>query len=305
MKGGLANLTTVGFLTENRIGVHLYETSSGDRVWFNKLLIFDIASQKTLANRNDFPCAVLWVNGNIVCLESRHADIYDQNLNLLAHYLPSLDPKRDSMLEFVARNGMVHISPDQLWMSVPVNGSSEVLSTHTFKPVYAVPGTIKVLGNDHWVVQRTPEFHFTEQSVTGSELEDVRPWPEIPNYLGSNMLFVMTNKLRMHIEDEEGHLLHDLGKTSVGSDCVVPDHIGRRFAYEVFIEKAWDWSGTAQYKKLRLRVFETATGKEIFHMDEVPSEDEPTFEHYLALSPSGMRLAVIRNGILKIYELPR
>jgi hypothetical protein len=109
----------------------------------------------------------------------------------------------------------------------------------------------------------------------------------------------------MKIEDEEGHLLHSLGKTPAGYLFVTPDRIGRHFATEVFVGKFWDISGTAQYKKIVVRVFETATGKEIFHIEEVPSEYETTFKHYIALSPSGTRLAVIRNGVLKIYELPR
>jgi hypothetical protein len=38
-------------------------------------------------------------------------------------------------------------------------------------------------------------------------------------------------------------------------------------------------------------------------MEDVPSAKEPTWAHYVALSPSGRRVAVIRNGILKVYDV--
>ncbi len=304
VKRGVANLTTVGFVTENKIGVHLYERADGI-AWFNKLLVFDVGSQKTLINRDDFPCPIIWVNNRLLCFESRHADIYDENLNLLAHYQPDFSLDLSSALNFVARIGLVKVSPDQLQISVPVGGETEIVSMRDFNPVRRIPGKILALGNDHWIVRKTLELKFTEETVTDADVKDVRALSDIPTYLSSNALFRLTNRRRMNIENEEGHLLHSLGKTPAGSYFVAPDRIGRRFVYEVFVAKSWDISGTAQYKKIVLRVFEIVTGKEIFHLEEVPSEDEPTFEHYVALSPNGTRLAVIRNGVLKIYELPR
>lgn len=300
VKRAVANDTTLGFITENLIGVQIHE--SHGTASFTKLLIFDIANQRILANRDDFPCFVIWANGNLVCFYARHADIYDENLNLLAHYQPDFNITPGTALNFVARNHMVKVSPDQLLMSVPLGGTTEIVSLRHLSPIHRIPGNIIALGNDRWVAEKSFGSHFKEETYLDSQLIDLRFLPELPIYLNKNALLM--NQRRMNIEDEKGHILRRLGKTPVGFEFIAPDRIGRRFVQEVFVAKVWDFSGTAQYKKISLRVFETATGKEIFHMKEVPSEDEPTFEHYAALSPNGTRLAVIRRGVLKIYELP-
>jgi hypothetical protein len=124
---GIANNTTLGFITENQIGVNLYQNDR--RAWLSKLLIFDIANQKTLTNHDDFSCPIIFAHGNLLCFQPGQVDIYDQRLSLLEHYQPTFGPNFDSTLDSAASHDMVHVSPDQLWISILVGGASEILST--------------------------------------------------------------------------------------------------------------------------------------------------------------------------------
>jgi hypothetical protein len=298
---GIANSTTLGFITETRIGVHLYQNDS--TAWLSKLLIFDIGNPEPRINRNDFSGPIIFVNGNLLCFQSNRLELYNQDLKMGAEYQPAFRLNSGLTLESVANNGL-KLSPDQLRMSIPVGGASEIVSLPDLTAIHRVAGEIKALGNDRWVVQKTFGGHFTEETLVDSQIKDGRVLSRVPTYLSGNALLTSTNQHKINIEDEDGHLLHSLGKFPTGFSFVAPDRSGDRFVYEVFIAKSLDISGTAQYKKLVLRVFETMSGKEIFHMEEVPSENETTLGHYVAISPSGTRLAVIRSGVLRIYDLP-
>lgn len=298
---GIVNNTTLGFITETRIGVHLYQDDR--RAWLSKLLVFDIENREPLINRDDFSAPVIFANSNLLCFKSSEVELYDQDLNLKARYQPTFALNSNLTLESVANNG-VKLSPDQLRISIPMGGASEIVSLPDLTEIHRIPGQIRALGNDHWVVKKTSGNNFIEETFVGSQVKELRFLVEIPTFLSTNALLTLARHHKINIVGQDGHILHSLGRFPIGFSFVTPDRLGDRFVYEVFIAKSLDLSGTAQYKKIIVRVFETATGKEIFHMKEVPSEDEPTFRHYVALSPNGTRLAVIRGGVLKIYELP-
>jgi hypothetical protein len=90
----------------------------------------------------------------------------------------------------------------------------------------------------------------------------------------------------------------------------VPCISGSRFVVmEVYytrwnsIVNFFDIGDTREYNRLRIRVFDVATGKKVFKLEWDPRGYWG--ERILpALSPSGHRLAVVRRGELQVYEIP-
>jgi hypothetical protein len=206
------------------------------------------------------------------------------------------------------RSQLVHLSPDRHSISIPVDHGSEILATDSLALQYKIQGQVRALGTGKWFMGwNFAADGLTEQVYSENGIRDLRRiggdrCSVVPFYLNPELVLMENCNGHVEVRDNDDHFRYRI-KKRIGDTAVLPAAFGNRFATELYIAKSLDWSGTAQYKKIVLQVFETESGKEIFHMEDVPSQNEPTWCHYIALSPSGKRLAVIRNGMLKIYNL--
>ena len=296
--------TTLDFVSDDKIGVHVYQCQIPPTCK-NELLIINLEDRQVLRRTSDFPYPIKFLpDGNFLYFQPHELDLYGPDLQLLKSYSHPSDPK----LDFAVRSGLVYLSPDLQSISIPVDHGSEILATDSLTLQHKVQGQVRALNTDMWFIGWNYAAEvLTEQTYSENGIRDLRRiggdrcsvWPF---YLNPELVLVENCNAHVEVRDNDDHLRYRI-KKRVGDTEFLPAASGNRFATELYIAKSLDWSGTAQYKKIVLQVFESESGKEIFHMEDVPSRNEPTWFHYIALSPSGKRLAVIRNGVLKIYNL--
>jgi hypothetical protein len=299
----IQNNTTLGFASDDKIGVHVDQCQIPTRCK-NSLLIIGLPERKVLNSIADFPYPVRFLpDGKFLYFTPGQVDLYSFDLQPIKSYPSSTLPH----LDFAARARLVHLAPDGLSISIPIDQESEILSTMDLVPRQRVHGEIVALGTGRWFMKTRSSPVIDEQVYSSDKVTNFRQirWKECaadPFYLNLQLVLLRNCHSKLEMRDDNDRLRYAI-KSRTGDMEILPDFAGDRFVTELYIEKTVDWSGTAQYQTILLRVFETESGKEIFHMEDHPSENEPTWSHYIALSPSGKRLAVIRNGVLRIYDL--
>jgi hypothetical protein len=295
------NNTTLGFSSDKRIGVHIDQCQISAKCE-DSLLSIDLQESKILSHATDFPNPVIFLSGgNILYFEARRLDLYSPDLKLMASH----SSVTGQPLNFAARSRLVALSPDGLSVAIPTGDGSEILATGDLRVLHKTQGAILALGEDRWFLKKRLS-EMTEQIYSNNTVKDVRQIALHkcgiePFYLTSQLVLMSTCDDYLTVSDNNGHLRYRLKVH--GELAVLPDSTGNHFLSEVYVMKTLDFSGTAQYKKIVVQVFQTDSGKELFHMEDVPSDKEPTWAHYVALSPSGRRLAVMRDGILKVYDV--
>jgi hypothetical protein len=297
--------TTLDFASDDRIGLHIYQCRI-QTACKTELLIINLEDRQILKRSSDFPYPIRFLaGGNFLYFRPRELDLFGPDLQLLKTYPHPSDPK----LDFAARSELVHLSPDQHNISIPVDRESEILATDNLALHYKIQGQVRALGTNRWFIgwNYSVAEGLTEQVYSENAIKDLRhivgeSCSTMPTYLNSGLVLMENCNGPEEVRDNNYHVRYRIKEGVVGT-AVLPAASGNRFVTELYVAKSLDWSGTEQYKNIVLHVFESDTGKEIFHIEEVPSRNEPTWLHYIALSPSGKRLAIIRNGILKIYNL--
>lgn len=298
----IQNNTTLGFFAKGKVGVHIDQCQVPTKCK-NRLLIID-TERKVVGKVVDLPHPVRFIDsGRLLYFSPNHLDLYDADLRLLASYTPPAYRH----LDFAARAGMVQLSPDGLRVSIPAGaGMSQILDTENLALLHNVQGAILALSQNRWFVRQGQSTELVEQVASDHMIRDIRHigsnrCPKLPSYLNSTLTLIEDCDGQTDVADVAGRIRYSIGRR-LGSLAVVPDRSGDRFATELYVSKS-SWNGTAQYSRIILRAFESTSGREMFHLQEVPSDQEPTFSHFLAMAPDGSRLATIFGGVLRIYDL--
>jgi len=173
-----------------------------------------------------------------------------------------------------------------------------------------IPGNVGFVLEDQKAVIRMPGSQDVDPGLVGSHT-----FPETR--------FVTTNTVigvKMHsiaegtaaVVNVDGTMLYEIPVKDAwrGHTHFIPCASGSRFAItELYYTRVnsmvnfFDIGDTRAYNRARIRVFDVASGKQVFELSWDPRGYRG--ENILpALSPSGRRLALIRKGELRIFQIP-
>ena len=263
-------------------------------------------------------------NGNFITCVDNNIRLYSAEFELLQEmHLES--PFQCMRLAALASGG---ISPSgRSILAATVSGDkniSEVLDTGTLKPISTAnegkPVTITAL-SDHWLAGHCGSpWEVCIRNIAGSwkpfSFSGAENQP--PTRVLGRAYFVNDDTIlicRLHdlvMANVNGSVLFRVNlpkDRSCDNNRPTPSNDGRRFAImeskrlpiNEFFEMGLPWTDD------KILVFDTSERRAIFAVKVDGAAQWPstrTHSHEFALSPDGDRLAVVSDGILKIYKLP-
>ena len=122
---------------------------------------------------SDFPYPIRFLaGGNFLYFQPRELDLFGPDLQLLKTYPHPSNPK----LDFAARSGLVHLSPDQHNISIPGNQESEILATDNLVLRHKIRGQVRALGTNRWFIgwNYSVAEGLTEQIYSDNVIKDLR-----------------------------------------------------------------------------------------------------------------------------------
>lgn len=189
-------------------------------------------------------------------------------------------------------------------------GSLTVLEAFRPRAPKIIPGDEGWLEEDREVVVRIPGQKDLALDLASSHTFPQTRFLDQDKVVGVKMLSI--GKGKATVVKVDGTVLYqiDVEEAWRGHASFVGCTSGLRFSiWELYYTRLnrtlnfFDIGDHRAYNRERVRVFETATGKQILELDWDPREYRG--EDILpALSASGRRLAVVKKGRLQVYEVP-